>query len=141
MGTYFEDVFDSFLSKITTYDEYLSLTEDELDTELKMLLKSALARFVNKKNLIADYDMDCFNRTLDELEIEILAYGMVVSWLTPKINNIELLKQSLSSKDFNFYSQANHLKELKDLKVDAEKDFQYWIGRYTLNSMIYGDKK
>lgn len=141
MGTYFEDVFDSFLSKITTYDEYLSLTEDELDTELKMLLKSALARFVNKKNLIADYDMDCFNRTLDELEIEILAYGMVVSWLTPKINNIELLKQSLSSKDFNFYSQANHLKELRDLKVDAEKDFQYWIGRYTLNSMIYGDRK
>ena len=141
MGTYFEDVFDSFLSKITAYDEYLSLTEDELNTELKMLLKSALAKFINKKNLIADYDMDCFNRTLDELEIEILAYGMVVSWLTPKINNIELLKQSLSSKDFNFYSQANHLKELKDLKADAEKDFQYWIGRYTLNSMIYGDRK
>lgn len=133
--TYFEDVFDSFLSKITTFDEYLGLSEEELNTELKMLLRNALAKFISKKNMIADYDMECFNRTLDELEVEILAYGMVVSWLTPKINNIELLKQSLSSKDFNFYSQANHLKELRDLKGDSERDFQYWIGRYNLSRM------
>lgn len=133
MGTYFADVFDSFLSKITTFDEYLGLTEEELNMEMKMLLKTALAKFINKKNMVADYDIECFNRKLDELEIEILAYGMVVSWLIPKINNIDLLKQSLSSKDFNFYSQANHLKELKELKNDAEKDFQYWIGRYTLS--------
>lgn len=140
MGTYFEDVFAVYLSKITTFEEYTSLTEEELNIELKMLLRTALAKFINKKDIIADYDMECFNRVLDDLEIEILAYGMVVSWLTPKINNIELLKQSLSSKDFTFYSQANHLKEIKELKSDAEKDFQYWIGRYTLNKMVRSDK-
>lgn len=135
MNTYFEDIFAVFLSKITTFSEYTALTEEELNMELTMLMKTAIAKFINKQNLIPNYDMEYFNRTLDDLEIEILAYGMVVSWLTPKINNIELLKQSLSSKDFNFYSQANHLKELRELKADAEKEFQYWIGRYNLNRL------
>lgn len=140
MGTYFEDVFAVYLSKITTFEEYTSLTEEELNIELKMLLRTALAKFINKKDIIADYDMECFNRVLDDLEIEILAYGMVVSWLTPKVNSIELLKPSLSSKDYQTYSRANHLKEAKELKSDAEKEFQYWIGRYTLNKMIGSDK-
>lgn len=141
MGTYFEDIFTVFLSKITTFEEYTSLTEEELNIELKMLLKTAISKFISKKNLVADYDMECFNRELEDLEVEILACGMVVSWLTPKINNIELLKQSLSSKDFTFYSQANHLKEIRDLKADAEKDFQYWIGRYDLNRMARNGMK
>ena len=141
MGTYFEDIFAVFLSKITTFEEYTSLTEEELNIELKMLLKTAILKFISKKNLVADYDMECFNRELEDLEVEILACGMVVSWLTPKINNIELLKQSLSSKDFTFYSQANHLKEIRDLKADAEKDFQYWIGRYDLNRMARNGMK
>lgn len=135
MGTYFEDIFAVFLSKITTLSEYTNLTEEELNIELKMLLKTSISKFISRNDLIADYDMGCFNRELEDLEVEILAYGMVVSWLTPKINNIELLKQSLSSKDFNFYSQANHLRELRELKSDAEKEFQYWIGRYNLTRL------
>lgn len=135
MGTYFEDIFAVFLSKITTLNEYTNLTEEELNIELKMLLKTSISKFISRNDLIADYDMGCFNRELEDLEVEILAYGMVVSWLTPKINNIELLKQSLSSKDFNFYSQANHLRELRELKSDAEKEFQYWIGRYNLTRL------
>ena len=135
MGTYFEDIFAVFLSKITTLSEYTNLTEEELNIELKMLLKTSISKFISRNDLVADYDMGCFNRELEDLEVEILAYGMVVSWLTPKINNIELLKQSLSSKDFNFYSQANHLRELRELKSDAEKEFQYWIGRYNLTRL------
>lgn len=136
MVTYFEEVFDSFLSKITTFDEYLSLTEEELNEELAMLLKKSLAKFINKKDIICNYDMESFNRVLDDLEIEIISFGMVDEWLSPKINNIELLKQSLSSKDFTLYSQANHLKELLELKSKAESDFQYWIGRYSMNNVF-----
>lgn len=141
LGTYFEDIFAVYLSKITTFDEYISLTEEELNTELKMLLRNSLSKFISKTNLVVDYDMECFNRELEDLEIEILACGMVVAWLTPKINNIELLRQSLSSKDFTFYSQANHLKEIRELKSDAEKDFQYWMGRYDLNRMTRNGMK
>lgn len=135
METYFEEVYETFLSKITSYD-YLNFTEEELNEELKVCLKSALSRFISKKNLIPNYDMECFNRPLDELEIEILSLGMIVSWLAPQINSIELLKPVMSSKDFTVYSQANHLSELRGIKSDADKDFQYWVGRYDLNKLV-----
>lgn len=129
--TYFEDIYDSFLSKITTY-EYLNMTDEELDIEFKMLLKGAMAKFIVANNIKCDYDMECFNRELTDLEIEIIAYGMIIGWVSPKIKNVELLKQSLSSKDYTFYSQSQHLKELIDLKNECESDFHYWMKRYDM---------
>lgn len=131
MNTYFQDVFDSFLASITSY-EFLELNEEELTMELTMLMRKSLAKFITKKNIKADYDMEEFNRELTDIEIEIIVYGMIVEWLSPRINNIELLKPSLSSKDYQIFSQANMLKELREMKLNAEKSFHYWMGRYNL---------
>ena len=127
--TTFQEVFDSFLSKINTY-EFLKLSEQELNIDLSQNLRSALAKCIGFKDIIGDYVLDEFNRVLTDLEIEIISYWMVFNWITPKINNIELLKQSLSSKDYQIYSQANHLKELLDLKNDAKTEAHYWMNRY-----------
>lgn len=130
MNTYFQDVFDSFLASITTY-EFLELSQKELTIELTMLMRKSLAKFITKKNIKADYDMEEFNRELTDIEIEIIVYGMIVEWLSPLINNIEILKPSLSSKDYKILSQAK-LKELNERKSNAEKSFHYWMGRYNL---------
>lgn len=131
MNTYFQDVFDSFLASITSY-EFLELNEEELTMELTMFMRKSLAKFITKKNIKADYDMEEFNRELTDIEIEIIVYGMIVEWLTPRVNSIELLKPSLSSKDYQIFSQANMLKELRESKLNAEKSFHYWMGRYNL---------
>ena len=131
MPTEFTEVYEMFLSKITDYD-ILKLDEDELNQEFKMLLKKALARFVYIKDVSVDYDFEQFSRELTELEIDIISSYMVSAWISPKINSITLLRQSLSSKDFSMYSQANHLKELMELKDSTEKDAQYWASRYSL---------
>lgn len=139
--TSFDDVFGLFLSKITTFEEYLNLSEEELNEEMKVLLRTSMAKFINKKDIILDYNSGTFNRQLSDLEIEIISLGMVSAWISPKINNIELLKQNLGSKDFTRYSQANHLKELKELKSGAEKDFLYWTNRYVLENFMNNEGK
>lgn len=69
--TSFDDVFGLFLSKITTFEEYLNLSEEELNEEMKVLLRTSMAKFINKKDIILDYNSGTFNRQLSDLEIEI----------------------------------------------------------------------
>lgn len=129
MNTTFQDVYDFFLSKITTY-EFLSLTESELQIELKMNLRRALSKCVSLKNIKADWTYEEFNRELDDLEINIISDWMVIEWITPQIDNIENFKQRLGSKDFSMHSQANHLKELAETKREMESNVHYWMNRY-----------
>lgn len=130
MNTTFQDVYDFFLSKVTTY-EWLNLSEDELNIELIQNLRSAFSKCIAFKDIKADWFLETFNRELTDLELEIISDWMLVNWLSPKINNIELLKQRLSSKDYQTYSQANHLKELMDLKKSYESNVHYWMNRYS----------
>lgn len=125
-----QSVYDSFLLKINDFD-ILNLTEEELEFEFLHLLKSSIARSICIEDLKINVELKEFNRVLSFLEIDILALGMVVAWIEPKVNNIELFKMRLSSKDFQVYSQANHLKEIRRIKAQAMSDFSYWLGRYS----------
>ncbi|OME41506.1 hypothetical protein BSK58_14900 [Paenibacillus odorifer] len=75
-----------------------------------------------------------FSSELTQEEIEIIALLMTVEWIRPRINNIELLKQSLNTKDWNFYSQANHLKELRTLKEETENEIDRLIVSYSYSN-------
>ena len=134
-NTTLQDVYDSFLSKITDYD-YLKLSEDDLNEELAMKLKSAIAKFIIADDIQINEITEQFNRELSYLEIEILAYGMVLSWVEPLVNNVETMKQRLSSKDFSVYSQAKHLAELNEVRIRANKEFNYWINRYSSSKAL-----
>lgn len=130
MNTTFQEVYNVFLSNITSY-EFLDLTEEELEIDLELHLKKAFSKCVTFKNIKLDYNLKEFNRELTYLEIDIIAKWMVVDWLMPQINTLTLLKQNISSKDFQMYSQANHLKQLLELKKELESDVQYWMNRYS----------
>jgi hypothetical protein len=139
--TSFQEVYDYFLSKITTYSEYTDLTYEELQVELQQLLRVSLSECVSFKDISADYILSEFNRDLTDLEMNIISYNMIVHYLSPKINNIELLKQSLSSKDYQIYSQANHLKELMNLRNEGIQQFHYWMNRYGYLERLKNPKK
>lgn len=64
-------------------------------------------------NNLADID--------DNFVLELLAYGMVLSWLEPKVNSLTNIAQFFGTSDEKFYSQAAHLAELRNLRDDAEK--------------------
>lgn len=109
------DVYEVFLSKISDYT-FLSLTETEIEDDLYGYLKSAIAKFYRCKNDLTiqtdEFGVMSFASTLTPLEIEILATLMIVEYMKPQILSSEILKQSLSDKDFRIYSQANQLREL-----------------------------
>jgi hypothetical protein len=50
---------------------------------------------------------------------------MVAEWLSPKLYTLDNLRNYMSSKDFNLFSPANMLKEIRDTykmaKSDADK--------------------
>lgn len=129
--TTFQEVYDNLKSKIIDYS-FIDLTVEEENALLEMKLKSALSKFITKDNIVMDTDSKAFNRVLDYLEIEIITYGLLCEWLKPKIYNIEILEQRLTSSEFEEYSQANHLKELTKLKKESDSDFHYWMKRYDL---------
>lgn len=138
MPTEFTEVFQFFLNMISEYS-YLEFTDDELNQELTLHMRKSLANFINKKNIIADYDMEIFNRSLTDLEINIISTGMLSSYLNQKLYASSLLKQSLSSKDYQIFSNANLIAQISQLKKEADSNFQYWSQRYSLQKFVTED--
>ena len=140
MATPYMSIFTSFLDKVT--DPYLAeMEDDELSAYLIRLLNNSVPKFRKCKNNLNDRDdiLEQFNMTLFDEDIEILANLMVIEWLRPQVNNLELLKQALSSKDFNISSQANHLKELQALRKDAQSEISKLLVDYSYNNNSLDD--
>lgn len=117
------NVYDVFLSKISDYT-FLNLSQTEIESDLYGYLQSAIAKFHRCKNDLT-IQTDSFLSTLTPLEIEILVTLMIAEYMKPQILSSEILKQSLSDKDFKIYSQANQLKELnltyRMFRTEAQK--------------------
>lgn len=141
--TYFEDVYEFFLSKIKSYD-LAELTEDEIKEELDTLIKLALPKCtVFKGKVKLDLDNESFvvkgKDSLSLEEMEILSLAMLLQYISPLIARDENLKQTLSSKDFSSTSQANHLEKLLILKKSIDADLNYAMNSYTFGNRVYGD--
>jgi len=134
MATPYSVVDNSFLSKLT--DDYLlDMPEEDLQTLIDGYRNSASIRFKQCKKLDEkNDDLRQYNENLTIEEIEILANLMVLEWLKPLINSIEILKQNMSTKDYRMYSQANHLKELQALRSNTIAEIDSLIVSYTYTS-------
>lgn len=136
MNTTFEEVFDCFLFKIKDYD-YANLNEEDLNVLLTQKLKSAFAKSMFK-DVELDLLMDEFTRELSSLEIEALSYWLVYEWITPKVNSVELYEYRLSSKDYERFSEANHLKQMIEIKNDAYSQASYYSNKVKNKNMTKG---
>lgn len=130
MGTPIQDVYRKFLGMIE--DEEWLLVEDEVIEDLMLnYLENATVEFNQcKKDLSIDYESMTFEETLSMNEIMILAWGMVIHYLQPKIKREENLRQFVSDKDFNKLSNANMLMRLMNLEDKARKQLETYQGKY-----------
>lgn len=137
------DIYEVFLQKISDYS-FLSkfVTEEELDEELFGYFKSARAKFYKCKNSLKtvknDLDETEIEGDLTPYEIEVIVKLMLVEYMTPQVLNSEVIKQSLSDKDFRIYSQANQLRELNLLYRLMQKEATKMITEYTFIGMTDG---
>ena len=130
MGTPIQDVYRKFLGMIE--DEEWLLVEDEVIEDLMLnYLENATVEFSQcKKDLSIDYDTRTFHEVLSMNEIMILAWGMVIHYLQPKIKREVNLRQFVSDKDFSKLSNANMLMRLINLEDKASKQLETYQGKY-----------
>jgi K+-transporting ATPase c subunit len=99
-------------------------------------LKNSIPRFKRCKQNLSERDdiIGQFNMALSDEEILILGTQMVVEYLNPKVSSLDLIKRSMSNRDFQMTSQAAHLKQIMDLRKMKQEDVQQLIRDYTYNN-------
>lgn len=123
----YENVYSKFRLKASAYD-LISMNDDDVSVFLCEWLHSS----VNKpyiRRLFANITLDDLLQKITfemkysiddnfdkEFIMDIIGIGMVIEWITPKINSLNNIVQVFGSKEEKFYSQSNHLSELRNLK-------------------------
>lgn len=137
MATPFTEVYSHFLSKISDYD-ILEFDIGDREDILERYLISAVSEF--KKNcqdvdLTYDREIKEFATDLSDQIMEILTTGMAYYWINPQILNTDNLRNVMNTKDFEMYSPANLILQLRTLRNDLKKEFTQMIYEY---SYLYG---
>lgn len=131
MTSKYEEVYSRFLTRITDY-KFLELKEDIVYSMMNNWMRAAFAKpYVRRlfSSLSLDDEIMKFDYKLknpiddwsdEEFVYEIISNGMVIEWLEPQVKSVLNISQMFGGKEQKFYSQSNHLSELKDM-LETEK--------------------
>ena len=138
MGTPFEELYKMFLSKIQSYNFY-ELDDYELEEELVSWLDEA----VNSFSFYCKQDIDSadttapsgyFNVDLTRQEKQIISDYMVLHYVEMNLNDLEATEQTLNSRDYRMYSEANYLEAKSKLRDRISKKINQQLSRYSYHS-------
>lgn len=144
--------YSRLFSKIEAYD-FIELPADDLNDFLCNWIHSSSANPYVRK-LFTTFSLDDEIQTMsyemkhsvdefsdEDFIIEVISLGMVVAWLEPKVNSINNIAQMFGSKEEKFYSQSQHLSELRSLVNDSKKAQRRMIADrgYVWNSYLDGE--
>ena len=123
-----ETIYEMFLGNIRD-NKLLSGEYSTAETFMQEWLKKAISKpYVRRlfSTLTMDEDSLSFdlkhavNEEADaDFIVEVLAQGMVIAWLYPKVYSGTNIAQMFGGKEQKFYSQATHLAELRGLLEDV----------------------
>ena len=133
--TSYSDVYSRFLNTTTDFD-LAELDDFTLSVMLKGWLHSAIVKVRTSGDLSRDEEKEAFNNDLSDLDIELLAMGMRLSWLDQRINSTEYTNLFVGGKEEKFYSPSSQLAELRALRADTLREIQqlYTYNTYTNSS-------
>ncbi len=145
----YENIYSKFRLKASAYD-LITMNDDDVSVFLCEWLHSS----INKpyiRRLFASLTLDDLLQEMkfemkystdddfdEEFVMDIVSIGMVIEWVTPKINSLNNIVQVFGSKEEKFYSQSNHLNELRNLKKSLLNEQQSIIKErgYIWNSYL-----
>lgn len=140
MATPYEKVYERFLSRTTDFN-LVELDDDTLNEMLRNWLRSAIVNVRTSSSLSErDDEIAAFNNDLTDLDVELLAMGMTMAWLDQTLNSTELTLQFIGGKEEKYYSQANHIAELRAMREDLRLEMKrlHSYNTYT-NSSYFND--
>lgn len=138
MATLYSSVYELFQSglKDPMLDRLFQSSVNNYENYLFPFLIVAMSEFTFcKQNLEDRNDSNKqFNITLTTDEKVILSKLMRKAWLEKEIHDINQMKLHLQDGDFKTYSEAQNLKEKKDLLIVETELIDKHIGRYDLKN-------
>lgn len=141
MATEFDTVYGAFLGKVSDYD-LADMVETDAKAVMSDYLKQAIGKFSEscKKDLMAVTD-DSFDADLTYFEIDIISELMVEGWCKPRLYNLDLLRNKLSTKDFTTFSPANLLDKVREVYEQSHKRARSMINEYSYRENNIGELK
>jgi hypothetical protein len=136
--TSYEEVYGRFLNSTTDFN-LADLDDHTLNEMLKGWLNSAIVKVRTTSDLTHNDDSEAFNNDLSDLDIELLAMGMRLSWLDQRINSTEYTNLFVAGKEEKFYSPSSQLSELRALRADTLREMQQLYTYNTYNNNSYFD--
>lgn len=124
----FEDVIDMMLTLLDDY-QIANITDEELKLETSIKVNMVISR-TSFEELTFDMETEEFSRDLTVLEATILSYGLLMMWLSPFINNREVLQTQLTSKEVTSFSNANRIQQGIQLYKLAKTEFYQLLINY-----------
>ena len=126
MATPYEKIYNRFSQKITDFN--LTEVDDySLDEMLQSWLNSSIVRIRKCQHDLSkrDDEIQEFEEDLSDLEIELLAMGMVISWLDQSLNSTELTLMMIGGKEEKlwqiFAHGSLHLETLQCISLNCWK--------------------
>ena len=134
MATTFMDIYDRAIFRFMDYD-FMRLDIQEREDILDRYLLSTVGDVgvIIPDVLLFDRDTKCFEKDLDNEVVELLALGVDYYWFSAKVQNSELLRNSMSTKDFTYFSPANLMRELRNVRNDLKNEYKSMIAIYSYN--------
>ena len=121
------------LSLLQDYNVYDDATLEELQIEAGVRMNMVIAR-AQLSDLAFDTESNEFVRSestgLSVMEATILAYGLLMMWLSHFVNNSEVLSTQLSSKEVTQFSNANRIQQGIALYKLAKTEFYQLVIDY-----------
>lgn len=140
LSTPYTNIFSRFSIKVQDYtlDSLYTASTPSYNNLLLGWLKSAIPKFsrcVTNISLSARDDVGMsFTNTLTETEEEILSLLMRNEWIEKEVGNILEMRSYMGDSDFRRYSEANNLKEKRELKTMYIEESDRMIVQYTFDN-------
>ena len=134
MATTFMDIYERAIFRFMDYD-FMRLDVQDREDILDRYLFSAIGELSVVIPAVANFDRDTksFEDDFDNEVIELLALGVDYYWFSAKLQNSEILRNSLSTKDFTYFSPANLMRELRNVRNDLKAEYKSAIAIYSYN--------
>lgn len=136
MTSSYEKIFNKFLGRVTDYD-FLTIDEAYLWEQVSEWVENAIATpslRVIFSSITCDKETQTLTYTLrnsagdelsDQLYVEkLFAMSFVIQWLEPTVKNKVNLTQMFGGKEERWFSQAQHLSELRGILEDTVVRFK-----------------
>lgn len=133
MATSYNEIYQRAIFRFRDYD-FMKMNDVDIGEILSHYMRSAIADFapICQEDLWSrDEENETFAADLSEWVQEILASGIAYYWLSSKIMDQEALRNSLSTKDYTYFSPANLLRESQEFRSQVRKEYRDNINKYS----------